>query len=297
MNGFIRRSQVENHITTAHAYKFLSNWIVELSSFKEYMDREGHSAAEFLLKKAIGAGADIYRCLLRSRELFMPTVTVETKTNEYTYNVGQHKHCSPIPPAAVYSIVCFAHDCVEIEGVKKPEGIDAIVEEMLSEIAKTEGYERVHELLMICPKLKTRVKLPEKPVQPQQPGTFDELLAQIRYRYDEQKHQFDILVADSSMLQGSYKSLKSERDKLKSENEKLRLENQKHVIKCQQQNETICIERGKGSQVKTHKTSAKEVVDAIKEMNKLDAMTKEEWKQLLSKITGLSPTSFQNYIR
>ena len=240
---------------------------------------------------------------------------------EYKYAVaGSLCATASAPPSLVYGVFCYAYEWINQEGWIKNKETDNMAVELLREIAQSPEREYLVEFLTLCPKLRESVPNTIFNSIEQQPTTLDELFKHIRDKFSEEQSRVESIKIATA-------NLKADNEKLKADNEKLKTENLKYVSKCQElladndlqrqvkekviseakglmerlkeqeQNETIIIERGMGKQVKSHKTSAKEVVDAIKDMNKLDAMTKEEWKQLLSRITGLSPTSFQNYIR
>lgn len=104
---------------------------------------------------------------------------------------------------------------------------------------------------------------------------------------------------DSKLLQekeDAITELKKEIAKLTEENVLLREENKKLKEQDDPEDEIALIERGQGKNIKPHKMTARKAVEIVADSGKSSIMSKEEWKLLLSKLTGLSEASFNRYM-
>lgn len=101
------------------------------------------------------------------------------------------------------------------------------------------------------------------------------------------------------ILEAKIKELTADKNALSEENTNLRAE----ITTLKSQNiedpidEQVIIETGQSNQIKQHKISARQIAQLIKDANKLSVMQQQEWEDLLSKITGLSSTTFHKYLR
>lgn len=91
-------------------------------------------------------------------------------------------------------------------------------------------------------------------------------------------------------------ALRKEIAKLTEENVQLREELKRKELQDDPEDEIVIIETGQGKDIKRHKMTAKKAVLIVADSGKSSIMSKEEWKPLLSKLTGLSETSFNRYM-
>lgn len=104
---------------------------------------------------------------------------------------------------------------------------------------------------------------------------------------------------DSKLLQEkdeTITNLRKEIAKLTGENVLLREENKKLKEQDDPDDETILIDTGQGDQIRHYKMTARKAVEIVAGSEKSTKMSKEEWKPLLSKLTGLSEASFKRYM-
>lgn len=90
-------------------------------------------------------------------------------------------------------------------------------------------------------------------------------------------------------------------EELQKQNQRINeLEEENRILKEMKDNEetdVAFLEFGQGKGKKIHRITAREVGQLVSDTPNRTAIGKEDWKKLLSKITGLKESSFQNFIR